>query len=110
MAANRDRPLLASHPVYQHLARRYGLNLRSVHWEPEAVPNPQQWAELERLLGDHPAKWMLWEAEPAPESVARLRALGVQSVVFDPCANRQATGDFLAVMRNNASNLRRVLQ
>ena len=26
------RPLLASHPVYQYLARRYGLNLRSVMW------------------------------------------------------------------------------
>jgi zinc transport system substrate-binding protein len=27
-------PLMASHPVYQYLARRYSLNLRSVHWEP----------------------------------------------------------------------------
>lgn len=24
------RPLLASHPVYQYMARRYGLNMRSV--------------------------------------------------------------------------------
>jgi len=33
-----DRPLLASHPVYQYLARRYHLNLKSVHWEPDRVP------------------------------------------------------------------------
>ena len=30
-----QRPLLGSHPVYQYLARRYQLNLREVHWEPE---------------------------------------------------------------------------
>ncbi len=29
------RPLLASHPFYQYLARRYGLNLKSLMWEPD---------------------------------------------------------------------------
>ena len=32
-----DEPLLASHPVYQYLARRYGLEVISLHWEPEAT-------------------------------------------------------------------------
>ena len=99
------RPLLASHPVYQYLARRYGLNLRSVLWEPDDVPTPQQWAELERTLGEHPAHWMLWEAVPAPETASRLRALGVESIVFNPCANRPADGDFLSIMDDNAKNL-----
>ena len=36
-----NRPLLASHPVYQYLARRYGLNLRSLHWEPDQAPTEQ---------------------------------------------------------------------
>lgn len=109
-ASGRDRPLLASHPVYQYLARRYGLNLSSVLWEPETVPNKQQWAELERMLSEHRAKWMLWEGEPARESVERLRTLGVGSVVFNPCGNRPATGDFLSVMRDNAGNLERVFR
>lgn len=104
-ATDPGRPLLASHPVYQYLARRYGLNLRSVHWEPETVPSKQQWGELERILKEHPAAWMLWEAEPADESIAHLRSLGVESVVFNPCANRPATGDFLKVMKDNARNL-----
>jgi len=99
------RPLLGSHPVYQYLARRYSLNLQSVFWEPDAAPTPQQWAELERLLKDHPARWMLWEATPLPATAERLRALGVQSIVFDPCSNRPATGDFLSVMDANAKNL-----
>lgn len=109
-ARGRDRPLLASHPVYQYLARRYGLDLRSVLWEPDAAPDKPQWAEFERLLGEHRAKWMLWEGEPARESIERLRALGVESVVFDPCANRPATGDFLSVMANNARNLEQVFR
>jgi len=100
-----SRPLLGSHPVYQYLARRYGLNLQSVLWEPDEAPTPQQWSELEAILRAHPARWMLWEAEPAPETASRLRALGVESVVFDPCANRPATGDFLSVMGGNAKRL-----
>jgi zinc transport system substrate-binding protein len=100
-----DRPILASHPVYQYLARRYGLNLESVMWEPDEVPNETQWAELAQLLKEHPAKWMLWEAEPAPESVERLRSLGVESIVFDPSGNRPGEGDFLSVMLKNAASL-----
>jgi zinc transport system substrate-binding protein len=102
------RPLLASHPVYQYLARRYGLNLKSVMWEPEEVPNDSQWAELEEMLKEHPAKWMIWEGQPAEKTVERLRALNVESVVFNPCANRPATGDFMAVMLENAKSLHRI--
>jgi zinc transport system substrate-binding protein len=104
------RPLLASHPVYQYFARRYGLNLKSVMWEPDEAPSEAQWAELKSILREHPAKWMIWEGKPVQESVERLRALGVESVVFEPCGNRPASGDFLSVMTNNAKNLRRVFQ
>jgi zinc transport system substrate-binding protein len=103
--ADPDRPLLASHPVYQYLARRYGLNLRSVKWEPDEVPSEAQWAELGEILSEHPAAWMIWEDEPAQQSIDRLRALGLDSVVVNPCGNRPSTGDFLAVMKKNAESL-----
>jgi len=106
--SNPDLPLMASHPVYQYLTRRYGLNLRSVLWEPDTVPTNEQWAEFERILSEHPAKWMLWEGEPLKENIDRVRALGVQSVVFDPCANRPAAGDFMSVMERNVSSLEEV--
>jgi len=102
------RPLLASHPVYQYLARRYGLNLISVMWEPEELPNEGQWNALEGILEDHPARWMLWEGEPGQATATRLRALGIDSLVLDPCANRPAKGDFLTVMTENARNLDRI--
>ena len=101
------RPLLASHPVYQYLARRYGLNLTSVMWEPDEVPSESQWTELEGMLKDHPARWMIWEGQPAAKTIERLRALGVETAVFDPCANRPSTGDFLSVMNANAESLDR---
>ena len=104
------RPLLGSHPVYQYLARRYGLNLESVLWEPDTAPDDGQWRELESVQEGHGADRMLWEGEPLPEVVERLAALGVRSVVFDPCGNRPEEGDFLDVMRKNAARLDRALQ
>jgi zinc transport system substrate-binding protein len=105
VAPRRDRPLLASHPVYSYLARRYGLDLESVMWEPHEVPAERAWLELQTRLRDRPAGWMIWEAEPTAESVQRLESLGVQSLVFDPAAGRPAEGDFLDAMQRNLRNL-----
>ena len=98
-------PGVASHPVYQYLARRYGMNLRSVHWEPDEAPGAEGWAELKAILKEHPARWMLWEGEPLAETARTLEALGVKSVVFDPCGNTPGAGDFLTVMDENVAAL-----
>jgi zinc transport system substrate-binding protein len=103
--AKPDLPLMASHPVYQYLARRYGLNLKAVHWEPGDMPPAEEWNALKVILAGHPARWMIWEAEPNPDIAAKLKGLGVGSLVFDPCANRPETGDFLAAMRRNVTSL-----
>jgi len=100
-----DTPLVFSHPVYQYLVRRYGLNGAEVHWEPDEAPDGHAWDHLEELLESHPAKWMLWEGEPLEETVAGLAEIGVDSVVFDPCGNRPEDGDYLAVMTANAAAL-----
>ena len=100
-----DAPILFSHPVYQYFERRYGLNGRSVHWEPDAEPSRRQWREFEKVLRQHPARWMIWEAEPMPAVAERLAGLGVRSLVFAPCSNRVAKGDFITVMRDNVARL-----
>ncbi|HCN27981.1 MAG TPA: zinc ABC transporter substrate-binding protein [Verrucomicrobiales bacterium] len=102
-------PLLASHPVYHYWARRYGFNVESVLWEPETVPDEKAMEELKALLARHPAKWMIWEGDPATESVARLDELGLKSLVFDPCGNTPDEGDFLSVMRANVEALEKAL-
>jgi zinc transport system substrate-binding protein len=110
VAGQTDQPLLASHPVYQYFQRRYALNLVSVMWEPDEVPNETLWAGLEQTLKGHPASWMLWEGEPNPQNVQRLRSMGVESIVFNPAGNRPHEGDFLSVMQDNVHNLQRVFQ
>jgi len=108
VANNPELPLLASHPVYDYLIRRYGLNIKSVHWEPDQVPTRNQWGELRAILNNHPAQWMIWEGDPPPDTVEMLKSNGIQSVVFNPSANAPEQGDFLSVMRQNVENLRAV--
>jgi len=108
VAKNPELPLLASHPVYDYLSRRYGLNIKSVHWEPDQVPSRNQWGELQVVLKGHPAKWMIWEGEPLPATVEMLKSNAIQRVVFNPSANAPNQGDFLSVMRQNVENLRAV--
>ncbi len=104
--SNPPLPVVFSHPVYQYFARRYGLNGRSVHWEPHEMPSDAMWQELTTLLRLHPAKWMIWEDEPSSGIKAKLAALGIQSVVFDPCAGKPDSGDFSSVMKLNISALK----
>jgi zinc transport system substrate-binding protein len=104
-AKARTQPLLASHPVYQYFAHRYGLNLKSVHWEPDDVPDEQQWTELDALLREHPAKWMIWEAPPASQTEEKLRERGVGCTVFYPCGNVPDGGDYLQTMQGNLEAL-----
>ncbi len=110
VGADPQRPLLASHPIYQYLAARYDLNLRSVHFEPDEPPGRAEWRRLVGLLDEQPANWMLWEAEPLPETASRLRELGVESLVFSPAANRPEGGDYLDVMAENTRALARAFE
>jgi zinc transport system substrate-binding protein len=102
-----NKLFIASHPVYQYFARRYNIDLQSVMWEPDVIPGTKQWSELSRLRQNHPAKWMIWEGEPAEESVTKLRQNGINSLVFNPTANRPAQGDFLSVMDANIKQLKK---
>ena len=102
-----DQPILFSHPVYQYLQRRYGLNGVSLHWEPDAEPSASAWIELQKILQQHPAMIMLWEDEPLPSTAARLSELGVQSIVFRTASNRPGKGDYFDVISGNEQRLRK---
>ena len=104
-----DTPLLFSHPVYQYLTRRYGLNGRSLHWDPSEAPGHFAWAAFEEKLEGHPARLMVWEAEPLAETVVELEGRGIQSVVFSPAAATPESGDYVSVMKDNVARLERAL-
>ncbi len=67
------------------------------------------WVELEALLKDHPAKIMLWKGEPLRETAEKLKSLGLDSIVFDPCGNAPDIGDFLSVMRESLHRLEQAM-
>ena len=100
-----NTPVLYSHPVYQYLQRRYQLNGRALHWEPDQTPDEAQWGQLTNILQTHPAQIMLWEAQPLPEVQARLAELGVKTLVFSPMGNSPSSGDFASGMAANIDRL-----
>jgi zinc transport system substrate-binding protein len=102
-------PLLASHPVYQYTARRYGWDLRSVHWEPDEMPSEEEWQKLVALHEKHPAKLMIWEETPLPAVIERLRKMGIEPVAFETCASAPASGDYMSAMYANAKRFDAVL-
>ena len=91
--------VLASHPVYQYLGRRYGLDMTSVHWEPDLTPPPEEWAALDALLGQRAATVMLWEGEPTQETRVALQARGLRVAVFPTLSNRPPEEDFVSILR-----------
>jgi zinc transport system substrate-binding protein len=103
------RPVLFSHPVYQYLQHRYGINGQSVHWEPEQVPTISAWIAMQQITATHPATIMIWEDEPITSTAQRLSDAGVISVYFHTEANKPEQGDYLSVMRANGSRLESIL-
>ena len=110
VAQDSNKPFIASHPVYQYLARRYNINMKSVMWEPEIMPQQNQWDALQQLLATHEAGWMIWEGQPDEQALARLQTLGISSLVFSPCANTPEEGDFISVMKNNIREIEKVFR
>ena len=78
--------------------------------EPDQVPSDSQLREFQVILKQHPARWIIWEGEPLQASVDKLKTLGVDNLVFDPCGNMPKQGDFLTVMRSNVDNLRKAFK
>ena len=85
---------------------RDSLQAASLHWEPDELPDEAGWRELQDLLASRSNPVLVWEGEPLPEIVARLRGLGVTSVVYSPASNRPADMDFLEAMRAGTAALR----
>jgi len=78
--------LLASHPAYNYLAKRYGWNIVNLDLDPDTMPSDEIFAAVKETLTVHPAEYLLWESTPRPEIAARfLDELEVKSIVFSPC-------------------------
>lgn len=105
----KDRQLIASHPVYQYLESGYGLKITSEHWEPDEMPNDDQWNRLKETTKDHQLGIMIWEDEPLEETKSMLNDLNLSVAVFNPCANTPETGDFMGIMNDNLDQLKQAI-
>ncbi len=94
----------ASHPVYQYLGARYGLHIHSQHWEPWQKVEADEVKTFIESLHKNDLQLMLWEGEPHPETRKLLEEASIKVVVFLPCGNNPAQGDYLTVMRQNMEN------
>lgn len=101
-----SRNFIASHPVYDYLAAGYDLEIRSVHWEPGRQPRDSEWKTFQEILKEHPARYMIWEGQPLESVEKKLNELGLEVIVFDPCANKPEQGDFLSIMSENVNNFK----
>ena len=75
-----------------------------MHWEPLRQPQESEWDKLKALQKEHPSDYMIWEAQPLESVAEKLRELGLEVIVFDPCANKPANGDYLSIMSANVDN------
>ena len=100
-----DASISASHPVYQYLGARYGLNIHSEHWEPGQKVEPDVVKTFIESLHKNASQMMLWEGEPHPDTRKILEEADIKIVVFLPCGNKPEQGDYLTVMKQNLENL-----
>ena len=100
-----DQAMLFSHPVYQYLAARYGLNGVSVHWEPGEDPGIKAWIDFQNVLRSHPAELMIWEDEPGDVTADQLEQFGIKPIPFHTASNLPEGSDYFEVMNANLDRL-----
>jgi zinc transport system substrate-binding protein len=101
----KDQPIIFSHPVYQYLQARYGLNGISMHWEPGEDPGMKAWIDFREILRRHPAKLMIWEGQPGQVTADQLEQSGVRPIVFDTASNLPRDSDYFDLMYSNIKRL-----
>lgn len=100
--------VLANHPAYDYLARRYGWDVTNFDLDPDSPLDDHDFEHVRDAVVAGPGvRIMLWESEPLPATAARLAdELGLASVVYAPGESPRADGlDWLALMHANVDRL-----
>ncbi len=103
--------ILASHPAYNYLARRYGFEIVNLDLDPEGALGESSAAIVRDAVGGAGrVAIILWESEPNESIVSELKALSVESILFSPCEllgddDRAAGFDYMSVMNANIDRL-----
>ncbi len=95
--------LIATHPRYQYMGRRYGLSVISLEWEAGATPDAEQLTALRTLIDQTGAKILIWEAEPSAKALRAASELGLQNIIFPTLVHPPEDGDFVSAYKNALS-------
>ena len=109
----KEKTLLASHPAYDYLARRYDWQLISFDLDPETPLTQEQTKSLAAAIESNHPTAILWESEPNAEISAQVLATwGLPSVVWDPCESppEGESAGFIERQRANAARLTSLLR
>jgi len=101
-------PILASHPAYNYICRRYGWESESFDFDPESPPDAESLKRLKSYLKKESGiQWMVWEEMPSTETAALFRdRFGLEPLVFAPAETPPGGGlDYLGLMRRNIDNM-----
>ncbi|MCB9742589.1 MAG: zinc ABC transporter substrate-binding protein [Alphaproteobacteria bacterium] len=98
--------MAASHPAFNYLARRYGLDLRSFDLDPQA-PDPAG-AEAVAAWAAAQERPVLWWESPPSEAVTAALPQGIEHLFVDPLEQPPEGGeyDWMAQARVNVEALR----
>jgi zinc transport system substrate-binding protein len=103
--------VVASHPAYNYLVRRYGWIVRNLDLDPSDPIGEKQLAEIANAAREIESHVILWEGTPLEASVETLRReLGLESVVYSPgegitASERRRGIDWLAIQKQNVASL-----
>lgn len=103
-AGGKGRPLSASHPAFNYLARRYELSIHSFDFDPEEVPSAEQVAAFSAWWSGKGDPVLLWEAQPT-EGVRAAFPANTRHVYVDPLEGPPDAGtyDYLTQARGNVA-------
>ena len=98
--------LIASHPAYNYLSRRYGWGVQSLDLDPEAELSEEDLSAITALVRPGTRGVVLWESAPLESTRQRIEDAGLASVVFSPAENPGADeGDYFTIMAGNIERL-----
>lgn len=101
--------LIVSHPIYDYFARAYGLNLISMTFEPDQVPDDGLVSELDAAIEASGARYLIWEDTPIPEAAAIGTERGLTSLVFRTGNDIAPDEDLIALIEEGLTALESII-
>jgi len=113
----KQNKIIVSHEAFGYLGKRYGFNFISVSGlSPEEEPSAQRIGELTKIVKENDIHYVFFETLVSPKLAETIaNETGAQTAVLDPIEgiteNDLKIGkNYLSLMGNNLSNLRKALQ